>query len=158
LAAKPKLDAIADALDMSTDESTSYLDRETGEILVVLHEFLRDAEEGAEPRQDLWAWQVEALAEARKVVENPDQFVILPDRFGINEYSIMNDFCDSVRKPSLASELRNSIGGKGRFRRFKAVLYRHKMLDSWYEFRAKALREAAKGWCEENHIEYDEPS
>ena len=48
-----------------------------------------------------------------------------------------------------------SIKGKGAFRRFKNTLERFALVDQWYEFKEKKLREFVEFWCEENEIEFE---
>jgi len=82
--------------------------------------------------------------------------VALPSRFDMNEYRIMERFCDTVEDEKVATGLRLAIQGSGAFRRFKDGLHAFGIAEQWYAFRDKALREIAKDWCEENHIEYTE--
>jgi hypothetical protein len=52
---------VADALEMATDETSSYVNAATGEVITVRHEELQLTEE--DPVPDLPDWQQEAVAE-----------------------------------------------------------------------------------------------
>jgi hypothetical protein len=53
-----RLNDIIDALEMQFDESSSFLDRDTGRLETVSHDLLLEAEEsGEDEKPDLPAWQ-----------------------------------------------------------------------------------------------------
>jgi len=53
-----RLSDIVDALEMQFDESSSFLDRDTGQVQTVSHDLLSEAEEsGDDEEPDLPAWQ-----------------------------------------------------------------------------------------------------
>ena len=155
MAAKVKLDAIVEELEMNLNDASSYVDRETGEVLTVTHDVLHEAEEDPEPPDGMPEWQIEMFQTARRIVEDPDRYPDLPDKFEVHEFSIMEDFCSSVQSDRVRDELFNAIRGKGAFRYFKDVLGRRRLWDQWSQFKIDALREIAKDWCEENKIEYE---
>jgi len=136
-----KLTDILEGMDFQSDESQAYLHTRTGDVVSVTMEELRAAEEEA-PLDDFPAWQHDALRIARDVVET-DYYLPLPDRFTINEYRIMERFCDSVEDDDRREGLCNAIRGRGAFRRFKDRVQAYGMADAWYRSRAEALRELA---------------
>ena len=74
------------ALEAATDECRSYLDPKTGEIITITEEERALAEEKS--WEDAPAWQREMMPKVRAALES-DQFLELPDRFDIHEWSIM---------------------------------------------------------------------
>jgi hypothetical protein len=155
VAAKVKLHDLVEGLEFESDIQSSYVDRETGEVLVIMKEFLSYAEEEAAPEDSAPQWQVDAYQEALQVVQNPDRYLRVPSQFEIHEYSIMEDFCHSVEDQKIRNELLNAIRGRGAFRYFKDTIYRYGIQDSWDTFRDEALRDIAKEWCEDNGIAYE---
>lgn len=155
MAAKVKLHDLVEGLEFESDIQSSYVDRETGEVLVIMKEFLSYAEEEAAPEDSAPQWQVDAYQEALQVVQNPDRYLRVPSQFEIHEYSIMEDFCHSVEDQKIRNELLNAIRGRGAFRYFKDTIYRYGIQDSWDTFRDEALRDIAKEWCEDNGIAYE---
>jgi hypothetical protein len=154
MAGKVKLAAIVEELETIIDESSSYVDRETGEVLSVTDDVLHDADADPEPPDGMPQWQIPMFEAARRIVEDPDRYPQLPDKFEVNEYSIMEKFCGSVQDTRIREELLNAIGGKGAFRYFKDIVSRRKLWDAWNAFRNEALREIARDWCEDQKIEY----
>jgi hypothetical protein len=47
----------------------------------------------------------------------------------------------------------NIAQGKGAFRRFKDPAERTGVLDKWYEYKEKEIKEIARQWCNENGVE-----
>ena len=146
------LRAIVGEMDVLSDEFHAYLNKETGELVTISDEEIRAIE-----NEDDWAeypdWQQEALATAKKVLDSRD-YVLLPSKFDIHEYAIMERFCGSLEDPKLGDELSRQIRGKGAFRRFKETLYRFGIEDDWYRYRDQALEEIAIDWLESEGIAF----
>ena len=116
-ALRVKLSDIIDGLEFQSDESFSYLNTATGEVVSVTTEELRAAEED-EPLEDFPAWQHEAIRIAREILET-EHYLPLPTTFDIHEYSIMERFCLSVDDEDMRDDLCDAIRGRGAFRHFK---------------------------------------
>lgn len=143
---------IVDALEMQLDESSSFLDLDTGQVETVSHELLCEAEAAADDEDpDLPVWQEPEWEIAKRIVST-DRFQKLPTKFDVHEWAIMQDFSRSVAPVRIREDLLNAIHGVGAFRHFHAMLRRHRIESAWFAFRAEALRRIALDWCEENHI------
>ena len=149
------LQGIIDGMDMQFAESTSYLNKKTGEVISVTIEEFR-AVENEDPLDDYPEWQQQAIQVAQDVFENPDDYIELPSQYEIHEYAIMERFCLSVEYERISEELLSAIRGHGAFRRFKDAIHRLKVAEAWYRFRDQAYREIAIEWCEQHGIEYTE--
>jgi hypothetical protein len=140
------------ALEAASDDCTSYLDPETGEIVVVTEEERALAEDpGWE--EEAPAWQLEMMPKIRAALES-DRFLELPDRFDIHEWSIMERFSRTQNIEQIRSELLNAIHGAGAFRAFRSAIRRLGVEPSWYQFRDEALAEIARIWLEEHKLQY----
>jgi hypothetical protein len=147
-----RLTDIIEALEMQFDESSSFLNCDTGEVKTISHALLREAEESSDEEQsDLPAWQQEEWEIARRIVSS-DRYQRLPTKFDVHEWAIMEEFSHSVQSNSIRKDLLHAIHGSGAFRNFKSSLRRHGIEEAWFEFRAEALRQVAIDRCEENHI------
>ena len=135
---------------MQVDESSSFLDRDTGHVETVSNDLLHEAEEYDED-VDLPAWQ-EQEWEVAKLIVSSDRFLKLPSKFDVHEWAIMQDFSHAVKSEKIREELLHSIHGAGAFRYFKDTIRRHGIEADWFEFRAEALGQIAITWCEENQI------
>lgn len=148
---KPKLSDIVDALDMHLDEATYYLDRQSGEVLLITDEIVSALNDG---RTDLPDWMVEAVVVARRVAEQPDRHLELPSQWDIDEYSMMGRFAGSRESDAHCDALTSAIEGRGAFRRFKDTAHRIGQIDAWYAYKAAAMEQAAIDWLEGQGIDY----
>jgi hypothetical protein len=147
-----RLNDIVEALDMQIDETSSFLDRETGQVETVLRELLREVEaSGDDEEVDLPAWQKPEW-EVAKLIVSTERFLPLPSRFDVHEWSIMEDFSRSVEPDRIRDELLLAIHGAGAFQNFKDAVRRHRIEAAWFAFRTEALRQIAIHWCEKNQV------
>jgi len=86
------------------------LDPETGEIVVVTEEERALAEDPC--WEEAPAWQREMMPKIRVALES-DQFLELPDRFDIHEWSIMERFSRAQNIEQIRSDLLNAVHGAG---------------------------------------------
>ena len=142
-------------MDVLSDEVTAYINKKTGELYSVTEEVASIAEHGNESAEFIPEWQRETLPKVREVLESGD-FVLLPDKFEIHEYSIMERFCLSLSDEGLQDELLNAIRGSGAFRRFKDAIYRKDIQDDWYRFRDQALKRIAIDFLEAEGIPWQD--
>ena len=145
-----RLKDIVDGLEMQFDEMSSYVDTLTGKVHAVTRDEIREAEEEDEepdPADEEFSipWRI----------YNMDKTIVrLPDKHEIHEWSIMQEFSQSVENSRIREELLNAIHGAGAFRYFKDTVRRHHIEQDWYNFRDAALRQIAIDWCEEKQIPY----
>lgn len=137
---KVKLQDVIDGIDMVSEDSTCYLDRETGEVLFI--------SEIADNDYD------DVILELLE--EGSDRFIEFPSQWDRNDYQTMVDFIESLPQRKEQNLLAISINGSGAFRRFKYTASELGLLDDWYRFLNNAHRELAIEWCEDNEIEYEE--
>ena len=149
---------IVDEMEIQVDEYYKYLNKETGAIVTISKEELGIAEESEE--EDDFSqypdWQQDSIKEALDVLLNWDDYVELPDKWEINEYDIMEDFCLSIKDNKISNALYAAIKGRGAFRRFKDSICTYGIEDNWYKFRDLTLRNIAIKWCKDNEITYSD--
>lgn len=150
-----KLDDILEGMEFQSEESYSYLNCETGEIVYVSREVLGMAEDGEEG-DDLPGWQQDELAIANDIIETFGKYVQLPTSWDIHEYDIIERFCYSLSDQNQRNVLLRAIRGSGAFRRFRDNIERLGITQKWYAFRDEEYREIAKEFCENNSVEYIE--
>jgi hypothetical protein len=152
------LQDVVDELETISDETTAYLNRQTGELYIIADDELsrvegdRDKVEVIEVAK-LPDWQREVRAKAREVVNSKD-WLALPTQFDLDGYRMMERFSRAVENEGLRTELLNSIRGQVAFRRFKAALFRHGVEDDWFRYRREALEEIEIEWLEEQKISF----
>jgi hypothetical protein len=150
-----KLKDIIEGMDFQSDESHSYLNRTTGEVVTVSDEELQAAEEGL-PLEDFPEWQQERVLQAKQIL-GTDDFIPLPSKFEIHEWEIMDRFSRSLPDAELRETFRGAIRGSGAFRYFKDLIHRHHLAEAWYRYREEVLREIAIDWCKAHGVDYVEP-
>ena len=150
---KVKLSDILEALEVQSDESHYYLDTDTGVVHLLSSEEMYAAED-ADSLEDYPEWQHENIEIARRLTNGKDEGLIeLPTRWDLNEYEIMEFFCDD-QNPADRETLLDAIKGKGAFRRFKDTVARLDLFDQWNQFRLTKFKIVAVEWCQANEIPY----
>jgi len=147
-----KLDDVIEALEAAGDEHTHYLDKRTGEIVLITNEEMEAAEED-ELISEYPDWQRESILKAREILTSED-FVALPDQFDIHEYKIMEDFCLEIQNRSVGETLLGLIKGSGAFRRFKNAIHSMGVEKDWYQFRRTEFEKLAIEWLEQEGLAY----
>jgi len=133
---KVKLDEVIDALDFTNDEIEYYYNPDNGEI------FMSNIGEFENLNED----ELDELFE---------KSIMLPTRYDINEYEMMEDFTETIEDDRLQNQLYISLNGSGAFRRFKDTCINFDIIDDWYKFRNERYKEFAMNWCKENNIEFE---
>jgi Uncharacterised protein family (UPF0158) len=149
-----RLNDVIDSLEMQFDESSSFLDLDTGQVETVSHALLREADQRGDEEPDLPTWQKHEWEIAKRIVST-DRFQELPTKFEVHEWEIMKDFSISVASDSIREDLLRAISGAGAFQKFKGALRQQGMESSWFTFRTEALRQIALSWCKENQIVWE---
>ena len=150
MAAGAKLDAILEALEIADDSTSSYFDLETGEVHSITEEEFSLAKN---PRKDLPAWQHESVDLACSIRQSEGKrFLLLPGKFEIHEWEIMARFATTLEDAQIRDNFCGGIRGPGAFRRFKELLTKHNLWDSWNQFKQAELRQIAAEWCQEHGI------
>jgi hypothetical protein len=121
------LRAVVQEMDVFSDEAYAYLNTQSGELVTIGREEIAIVESGG---ADYPEWQHDLIRKAQEVLASAD-YLPLPSKFDIHEYTLMERFCYLVEDEALSQELLDQIRGSGAFRRFKDALHRHGMADAW---------------------------
>jgi hypothetical protein len=152
-----KLQDIVDGMELQFEGSYTYLNRKTCEVITVSQEDLRTAEEEEEETfKELPDWQQEDLKVAVDIIENFEDYEELPNKFEINEYDMMENFCYSLENQRNMDLLLDAIRSKGAFRRFKDKVIHLGIDEKWYAYRDQSYKQIAIDWCRDNKVEYEE--
>lgn len=147
------LAAVAEELELVSDDVYAYINRQTGELLSISVEDLATAEEEYDP-EEYADWEQENLAQAGKVLDSTD-FVRLPTAADIDEWEMMKAFAEALANERQGEDLLHRIHGSGAFRRFKEGLYHHKLQEEWFRFQKQALAKIAAEFLETAGIPYE---
>ncbi|MGB0387445.1 MAG: UPF0158 family protein [Ardenticatenaceae bacterium] len=136
-------------------ECEAYLNKQTGELVMISDEENRAIEEGRD-LQRYPQWQQEAIKRAKEVFEDEEgSYLLLPNQYAMNEYEMVEAFCYGVQNDHLRDKLIRQIRGSGAFRRFKKTIRRYNVEQDWYRFRDQAYKKIAIDWLERRGIAYE---
>jgi hypothetical protein len=142
---------IVDAIESQSNEGEAYLNPDTGEIILVTEDDRVLVEQGRS-EDNLPDWQRESIPKVREALES-DKFLVLPDRFEVHDWAIMERF--SLEQNERAQKvLLGAIHGSGAFRHFRNAVERLGLLDTWYRYREQAIQQIARDWLEEHKLAY----
>ena len=133
---RAKLSEVIDALEFTNDEIEYYYNPDNREI------FMSNIGEFENLNED----ELDELFE---------KSIMLPTRYDINEYEMMEDFAEIIKDTRLQNQLYISLNVSGAFRRFKDTCINYDMIDDWYKFRDERYKELAINWCKDNNIEFE---
>lgn len=98
---KVKLTDVIEHIECANESSKSYLNKNTGEILLIPEEVDMYIESDLFYEDDLPDWEKQIVPIAKDITQNPDNFISLQDQFDIHEYNIMEKFTLSINDKKL---------------------------------------------------------
>ena len=155
MAIRVKLDTIIEGLEAQSFECYSFLDKRTGQLALINDGEMHVAEDD-ECIEELPEWERDTIRSAQQIACDADNYIQLPTKSDIDEYSIIEDFCYSLQDVQTRDRLLGLITGAGAFRRFKDAVDEYDISKQWYEYRAGEFRQIAIDWCKEHCIEFEE--
>jgi hypothetical protein len=155
------------AFELSSYETTAYLDTETGAVIFVedyvadqLEELLADEDgEGIESvlqaQTDLSDIDRQQLLNAAKIEGDADnRYRMIPKQDSRYGYQDMQEYIWSLEDEHLRELLEVAIQGSGAFRRFKDVLSRYpEAQEIWFRFRDEREIRRMTDWLASQGIE-----
>jgi Uncharacterised protein family (UPF0158) len=156
------------AFELSSYETTAYLDTETGAVIFVedyvadqLEELLtdehgEDIEAVLQAQTDLSGTDCQQqLLDAARIEEDVDnRYRMIPKQDSRDGYRDMQEYIWSLEDEHLRELLELAIQGSGAFRRFKDVLYRYpKAQENWFGFRNEHEKRRVTDWLASEGIE-----
>lgn len=136
-----KLEVVKEAIEMANEAWTYYLDLETMESFFVSDPIITGEKEEYEEFME-------------QLDKEPERYLMLPTKYEIHAYDIMESFVYSLPDDSRQQRLADAIRGKGAFRRFKDLIYRFGIEEQWYAYEEAEQKKLAIEWCEEHDLKY----
>ena len=150
---RAKLSDIVNALEIQSDESEAFLHIPTGKIITTFeHDDYLDPDSDDESESELQDWQREIREERLHLDNNRGEYLTLPSKYDINEWSVMEDFVQQLSNAVHREVLTDAIHGKGAFSRFKQKAEQYGILSDWYKFLQAHYVTVAKEWAEANSV------
>jgi len=136
-----EFDALLDAFEYVSSEqgeNVALLCRETG----VIH-WHSDLEIDLEPLPD--------------DVDDAQKYIAIPHKNDLDlGKRLVLRFCRDVL-PDAVAEVKEIFSRRGAYANFKRLLEQRVLVDQWYDYEAKAQREALLEWCRDNDIKVRGP-
>lgn len=151
-----KLDDLITEIEIQMDETLTYINTRTGEVITLSREEMRAAED-EDPLENYPDWQRENIEQAIQIIEDEDEvYLNFTLRNEYHEYEIIEDFIGTLSEAEVREELFGAIQGRGAFRRFKDGIIEHDVEKQWYEFKEKKVKELVIAWCEDKDLVIEE--
>jgi hypothetical protein len=147
--------AVVREIDALRDDTTLYVNRRTGEVRVMQHEYLPDEDEDDETEEDsdeLPDWEIEVREEGRAMAADPDWIALL-NSFDINDRDTMIRFARRAR-PAASRDLLDALHQRGAYRRFRDEIRRRGLQEEWDAFRDAALADLVCFALQEKEISF----
>jgi hypothetical protein len=84
----------------------------------------------------------------------PNGYYRLPSKREINQYGMMEEFCEIVSNPSIRKQLWEAIDGRGAFSRFRNVIHKNGLEKQWNRFEHECFKKIAIAFCQEIGCKY----
>lgn len=136
---KVNLDELAAALEQ-TDVRQGYVDLAQGRVILLQEDMGEDA----------------ALDHALEIEEDWERYLPLPNVLDEAERDIMASFAASRPREDVRERLQDILAGAGAAARFHRQVHHLLLQPAWEAHKRACLRDIARDWCDENHIEYQE--
>jgi hypothetical protein len=151
-----KLDDLVGEIEIQMDDTFTFINTKTGEVITLTREELRAAED-EKPLEKFPEWQRENIEKAISIIEDEDGvYVDFTLRNDHNEYELIQDFIGTLQDDEIRAGLYEGIQGRGAFRRFKDGIIEHSIDKQWYTYKESKIKELVIGWCKEHDIEIQE--
>jgi len=80
-------------------------------------------------------------------VDDPEKYAPVPDKYELDiGVRLVFDFTEA-HLPDLYDKVRSIFRRKGAYRRFKAILVEHNLLERWYDFSEEQSQAVLEEWC-----------
>ncbi|KRE21100.1 UPF0158 family protein [Paenibacillus sp. Soil522] len=144
-----KLDDLITEIEIQMDETLTYINTQTGEVITLSREEMTAAED-EDLLENYPDWQRENIEQAIKIIEDEDEvYLDFTLRNEYHEYETVEEFIETLNKSEVREELFGAIQGRGAFRRFKDGIIEHDVEKQWYEFKEKKVKDLVIEWCKE---------
>ncbi|CAG7652163.1 hypothetical protein PAESOLCIP111_06471 [Paenibacillus solanacearum] len=148
-----KLDDLVGEIELQIDDTLSFINTKTGEVITLMREEIGAAED-EKPLESFPEWQRENIEKAISIIEDEEGvYVDFSLKNDFNEYEIIQDFIGTLEDDDIREELYDAIQGRGAFRRFKDSIIEQSVDKLWFKYKESKIKELVIDWCKEHEIE-----
>ena len=132
------LAALEDAFENASWEAEYYLDRETGDIILISSMITTST----------------GITQQIQNVSDTERYLRIPHAVPRDGFRDMERFIETVQDAALRQLLNIAVNGKSVFRRFKDVLHDYpRERERWFRFQADRVQQRILEWLESEDIE-----
>lgn len=172
---KIDFDEIQKAMEDTVRDAFDYfLDRETGEVIILSEDIINRAQSLLEEdfdedlssyeevifdrEHDIPDWMEDEVELALDIfLDEGERYVRIPERSAHRGFAAMRSFAESVQDQQLKEQLLIHLDGRGVFRKFKDALEPYpKERKAWYRHNAGQSKKEIEDWLLSIGIEYAE--
>ena len=144
---KVEIAEIAEAMEIDRVTNEYFLDRDTGEVVIVPEEIHFAISTDTLDQDDMTDWERDFMAIARAIEEASGRYAWIPRAEAREIYELMLDFASSREDEDLRRLLDVALDGKGAFGRFKRVLADYpEEREEWFRIKDDAITAMARDW------------
>ncbi|CAM3273195.1 UPF0158 family protein [Paenibacillus lupini] len=148
------LDELVGEIEMDLEDTFTYIDVTTGEVITLTGEEMRAAED-ERPLENFPEWQRENIEQAICILEDEQgKYADFTLKNDYNEYEIIEEFINTLEDEKIKEALNDAIIGKGAFRKFKDKIIEFDIDKQWYTYKENKIKELVIEWCIEHDIEF----
>ncbi|WP_244935706.1 UPF0158 family protein [Paenibacillus glycanilyticus] len=148
------LDELVGEIEIGLEDTFTYIDVTTGEVITLTREEIRAAED-ERPLENFPEWQRENIERANCILEDEQgKFADFTLKNDYNEYELIEEFIRTVQDVDINEALSAAITGKGAFRRFKDKIIELGIDKQWYTYKENKIKEFVIEWCIKHDIEF----
>jgi hypothetical protein len=147
-----KLNDLISEIETQIDDTFTYINTQTGELITLTEEEVRAAEND-KPLENFPDWQRENIEKAIDIIQDEEGvYLDFTLRSEYHEYEIIEEFIRSLSGGKIREALYIAIQGRGAFRRFKDEISELGIEKQWYEYKDKKIKDLVIEWCKEQHL------
>lgn len=149
---KISLKEIIEIYEMELDDINNYYNKLTGKIVMLSKEDIELAESDKNI-EEIDEWKQDIILEAKDFIENPCDYIKLPNRDEFDEYNTMEKFIKNCNNEEFLKLVNSDVQGESAFRQFKSSLYSCGLIDEWYKVRDNEFEKFIIEWCKDKNLD-----
>lgn len=152
---KVDLNDVIECIEYEGELLTHYYNKKTGIIIYVEDDSTSSYKaEDVKELHKFEEWERELINTLNDFKVNPQDYIQLPSKEQMDEFSMMIDFCNTLENSEVKENLLKSSKNKDSFRKLREAIESNGLLNQWYDYREDAEKHIAMKWCKDNNIEF----
>lgn len=147
------LNDLIENMEQVSEDAKIYFSKNDGDFHYITGDIMKLAKKNGEI-SNLSEWEVDIFQIAKEILNNKEEYILVPKLAFIDETKIINLFIDTIQNNKEQEELRSAINSKEGERKFKNLLVEFNINEEWDKYLEGYYKKQAIQWCNENNLEY----